>query len=147
MSKNDRHRWDTIEPEGVDELMGIIHGVAECVDSAPFCQQGEQAGRLDTQFTVHGEARVAVPLGQPFAIGSDHEGDVGIAGNIARSAQSAIEENLPRGGIEEIVASDDLIDSSGDIVDDNGQLIRGCSIGLGDDKIANLTGNIKCLGA
>ena len=53
---------------------------------------------------------------------------------------------MPRGGVEQVVAADDVGDLHVGVIDDDGELIGRCAIVFGDDEIAELGGDVELLG-
>ena len=78
-------------------------------------------------------------------VGADNERHVGELRR--RPAEKLIEFKLPEGAGQQIVAAQHLSNAHRVIIDDDGQLIRGRAVGLGDDEVAKIGGEVAGLGA
>ena len=114
---------------------------------APVGQEVKDAAGGDAELAVAGEAGVAVRFGEAAAVGSDDEGEVVIAGLGLGECEGVVEEDLSWGGVEEVVAADDVGDVHVGVIDDDGELIGGGVVGFGDDEVAELLAGEESLRA
>ena len=68
-----------------------------------------------------GQRDGAVALGQPLAVGAEHERHVGVAGG--GEAEPRAEPQLARRGVQEVGAAHDLAHALLGVVDDDGQVV------------------------
>lgn len=77
-------------------------------------------------------------FGESSAVGSDDEGQVGVGRDVRLEAQESVDPDLACGGVEQVIASDDLGDGLPCVIDDNGELVGGEPGFGGDDEVACL---------
>lgn len=105
-----RPRPKLVEPQGGGILAEEAQGLAE------------QAGGI---IVIQGRGECL--LGELFALGAGHDGDMQITESAV--AEAALEVDLARGGIEKVRAADDVSDALGFVIDDDGELVGPKSVG------------------
>jgi hypothetical protein len=76
-----------------------------------------------------------VALGQPRAVGAEHERDVGEGEG--GQAEARGEPELARGGVQEVLAADDLADPLGAVVDDDRQVVGERAVVAAHDEVVD----------
>ena len=92
------------------------------------------------------EAGVAVALGEAFAVLAFHEWKMEV-GRLRGEVEGAIEEELAGGGVEEVVAADDVGDTLAMVIDDDGELVRRLGAFGPEDEVADGGAGVVGLGA
>lgn len=123
------------EVEAVAKLLDF-HGVSVAAHAGPCGDEADDAVGSRALFAICVDSGVAVALGEAAAVGADDKRQVEVCWE-RRVVEGAVEEDLSRGGIEEVVASHDVRDALAVIVDDDGELICGlawnCWVAAGPD--------------
>src|SRR4051812_27171345 len=78
-------------------------------DAAPASDEADDAFGGDAASPVGVEAGVAVAFGETPSVGAFDEGEVGVS-RLGGELEGAVDQELACGGIEEVVAADDLAD-------------------------------------
>lgn len=138
--EDDALTWQAADVE-VREQIGEGEVICDA-QAAPAGKKSDNAGRGDATLAVMGEAGVAVTFGQTAAIFAHDQGKVPVTGCLVGDAQGLIEKQLTRGGIEQVVATDDIGDARAGVVNDDGKLVGWRAVGLGDDEVAELAGGV-----
>lgn len=105
-------------------------------DAGPAGEQRDDAAWWDVGVAECLEAGVAVAFGEASAVLAQDQGEVVIPRQ-GREAQGVVEQHLPRGGGEQVIAADDIGDALRGIVDDDSQLVGGQALLGGDDEVAD----------
>jgi len=90
-------------------------------------------------FTVISQACIPMPFSQPPTIGTDHQRNVTIPGNLVRQLQGPMQQDLARGGIQKIVAADHMRHPGSRVIQHDRELIRRHAVRFEDNEIAKLT--------
>ena len=77
----------------------------------------------------------AVALGEPLAAGAEQQRHVRVAGPL--EAEPALEPQLPRRGVEQVGAADDLADALVGVVDHHGEVVRERAVVAADHEVVD----------
>lgn len=115
---------------------------APITHSAPFGEQSNDSFRADSCAAIGGQTAIAMSFGQASAIGSDDQWQVPIVWH-SLDAKSVIEKALARGGCEQVVAADDMRDSLGRIIANDGQLVGRLRLLGENQKVAHFRLDVR----
>ena len=93
------------------------------------------------------DACVAVPFRKSPTIGSRNQREMGIMRDEVGIPECSIHQDLPRRGVDQIVATNHFVHALFHIVNNDRELIRRGSVRLGDNKIAQFTSLYSLLSA
>ncbi len=83
-----------------------------------------------------------MPLGQSSPVGAGDERKMPVTRNLPIPSEGMVDQNLPRCGIKQVIAADDVSDAHRRVVDDDRKLISRRSISFGNDKVTE-SGHFK----
>ncbi|CDN45959.1 hypothetical protein BN871_JT_00040 [Paenibacillus sp. P22] len=134
LAHDNRRRGDMLQAEGRRQLAGS-DGFRAVKQAAPVGEQANGRFRPGARFPDGGQGDAAMALGQPLAVRSHQQRNMGEPGR--GEAERFIEQQLAGSGVQQIAAAQHIRHAHQGIVHRYGQLVAEDAVRPPDDKVAS----------